>query len=901
MEPGVPFALLGAVQLLLIAACVGLAVAALARRSLPGALVAIGALALSAVEVRTALRLGVPASDDLALARAAASLLIGAGLCLGGLGPRRLPATMYGVVVPLAAAGGPAAFAAGGAAFAGAAALWNRRDAVGGWLAAGFALWAAAAVVSTFADAGAGAPAAVLLLRGAGALAVLVVLGLLAQVSLLSKVVSAILVGVLAMAVAAVGVVGNVVVSSYATQARETVEAAANSRQSAVTSLGQGNANQAALISQVCARGGATTCQGYLDEFLKPPKGDFAARVRAGGVVQSLGGRPALTSSELLGLRSNATVRLVLRGAGADRQDSLYGSARLTGSPPSVAVIGVAVSPNASRPTGQSAPSEVFVYGVRLNGAYVKNDIDAGGFGLSILTGDPLRVVATNRSDNEARRLLAIVRTARADSGLPVGGKTISSQGTDPTVRLVSLKGADQQQVALLALSRDAGPALRTERDALRLLMVTALLALLLVAGAAAVLGRRTVEPVRQLTAAAERVAAGDLTTTTSVSARDEVGTLSRTFDAMTSSLGQLTGDLRDSAARLETVLASMSDGLLATDANGIVTSANRAALEMLGLEQMDVLGERLDVVADVRDDSGTQLATPSLLLRDEPGEVHRPDGSTVPVRVAITPLQGIEGVVLVLRDTTREREVERMKTEFLSNVSHELRTPLTPIRGYAEILVGKPGLAPAKVTAFATTIRDESRKMNRVVDLLVDVAALEAGRLSVLPRAVSVKDLLDERLELWQAKAPNRSKDLKRRVASGLPAVFVDPTWVGKALDEFLDNAVKYTPPGAPITLVAAWSPDDIHVRVGVKDGGPGIAEADQDALFLSFEQVDGSATRRVGGLGLGLSFVRRLAEDAGFPLTVSTRLGKGSEFSLDLPVSEAPAPRRTAVRKKR
>ena len=902
MEPGVPFALLGAVQLLLIAACAGVAVAALLRRSLPGGLVALGALVLAAVEVRTALRLGVPTSDDLAFARAAASLVVGVGFWTGGLGPRRVPTSMYGVVVPLAAAGGPASFAAGSAAFAAVAAGWNRRDSVGLWIGGGFGLWAAAAAVASFADSGGGAPVAVLLLRGAGAVAVLVALGLLAQVSLLSKVVSAILVGVLAMAVAAVGVVGNVVVTSYDTQSRETVEAAADSRQSAINLLGQQNANQAALISQApgCATANAVVCQQVLTTFFKSAKGDFAVRVRAGGQIDSLGGRPALTRSELLGLRTNATVLLVLKGSGPSREDSLYGSARLTGSPPSVAVVGVAVSPSVSRPTGESAPSEVFVYGNRLDDTYAGSDIDAGGFGLSILTGDPLRVAATNRSDNAASQLLRIVRAAHADAGLPDGGLTISSQGTSPTVRLVSLKGGDQQAVALLAMSRDAGPALKTERDALRLLMITALLALLLVAGAAAVLGRRTVDPVRQLTAAAERVAAGDLSATTSVTSLDEVGTLSRTFDAMTASLGQLTGDLRDSAARLETVLASMSDGLLATDTHGVVTSVNRAALGMLGVEALDVLGERLDLVADVRDATGRQLADVGMRLRDEPAEVHRPDGTTVPVRVAVTPLDGVDGVVLVLRDTTREREVERMKTEFLSNVSHELRTPLTPIRGYAEILVAKPGLDPAKVTAFATTIRDESLKMNRVVDLLVDVAAIEAGRVSVRPQPVSVKGLLDDRLETWQTRAPERRKDFLRRVAAGLPDVLVDPTWVGKALDEFLDNAVKYTPVGTAIALVAAWSPEGGPVRVGGEDSGPGIAEDDQDALFLSFEQVDGSATRKVGGLGLGLSFVRRLAEDAGFPLTVTTRVGKGSEFSLDLPVSDAPASRRTRVKKK-
>jgi two-component system sensor histidine kinase VicK len=900
MEPGVPFSLMGGVELLAVAACVGLAVSALLRRTFPAFLVGIGALILAAVQVRTALQLGYAGSDNLMLARAAGALIIGAGFATGGLGTRLIPTSLYGVVVPLAATAGPSMFAGGTTLFAAGAVVWSRRDAIGAWMGGGFGLWAVSAVVAMSADHGSGAPTTVLVLRGLGALAILVSLGIQAQNSLLSKVVGAILIGVLAMAVSAVAVVGNVVVSSYDKQNRETVESAANSRINALTQVFQQNANYALLISQICSPAGVD-CQKFLNDDVKNISGDFVVRVRPGGKVESLGGRPVLTRSEQLTLGTNPTVLQVLRGAGADRVDSLYGAARLTGAPPSVAAIAVAVSPNAARPTGASPPPEVYVYGLRLNDDYVARDFDAGGFGLSVLTGDPLRVVSTNRSTRESQQLLDIVRGAGADHGIPAAGRTLSSEGTNPTIRLMQLKGADATPVGLLAISRDAGPALQTERDALRLLMATALLALVLVAGAAAILGRRTVDPVRQLTEAAERVAAGDLSVTTSLRSRDEVGTLSRTFDTMTHSLGQLTGDLRESAARLETVLASMSDGLLATDHDGLVTSVNRAALEMLGLEEPDVLGESLSVVADVRDASGNQLANASLRLVNEPADVYRPDGSRVPVRVEISGLLGVVGedgveggVVLVLRDTTREREVERMKTEFLSNVSHELRTPLTPIRGYAEMLVSRPDLEKTKVTEFATTIRDESLKMNRVVDLLVDVATFEAGRVSVTPRALTVKELLDARVTIWQKRAPKRKADLKRRVAAGLPPVYVDPVWVGKALDEFLDNAVKYSPPGTPITLLGSMSPDGKRVRVAVKDVGPGISEIDQVALFTSFEQVDGSATRRVGGLGLGLSFVRRLAEDAGFPLTVTTRVGKGAEFALDLPIALVPRKKR-------
>jgi signal transduction histidine kinase len=153
---------------------------------------------------------------------------------------------------------------------------------------------------------------------------------------------------------------------------------------------------------------------------------------------------------------------------------------------------------------------------------------------------------------------------------------------------------------------------------------------------------------------------------------------------------------------------------------------------------------------------------------------------------------------------------------------------------------------------------------------------------------------LLEGRLAAWRERAPDRAGDLKRRIAARLPDVYVDPVWLAKALDELVDNAVKYTPAGTAIMLTAALVEDGRRVRVAVRDAGPGIAAGNQAALFTSFEQVDGSATRRVGGLGLGLSFVRRLAQDTGLPLTVTSALGKGAEFALDLPVADVPAPRR-------
>jgi two-component system sensor histidine kinase VicK len=803
------------------------------------------------------------------------------------------------VVVPLAAAGGPALFAGAAALVAAAAVVRSRRDATGVALGAGLVLWGASSLVAVRADHGTGAPTTVLLLRGGGAVLVLVGLALLARSSLLSKVVGAILAGVIAMAVAAVAVVGNVVVDSYETQARQTVQDAAIARQISLLDYRDSIVQAATRLGAFCDTSPEAECLrlagGQEPGLPLVPDGvrDFLVRVDQRGAVQLVHQRGAgITPATLLGMRSLPAVKQVLQTSG---KNPVGTTLRLQGLGTTVALAGVVGHTDPAHAGG--LPAFAYVYGVVLDQQYAQDSVDEGGFGLFFLAGNPLAVVASNKSLAAERTLLGIAQRAHVGDGVPATGVTVGSQGVDPTVAFRPLTNAVGDVVGAFAITRDPGPALQAERDALRLLVLTSLAALLLVAVLAIVLGRRTVDPVRRLTLAAERVSAGDLSVTTGVRTRDEVGTLATRFDAMTSSLGRLTGDLRDAAARLSTVLTSMTDGLLATDADGVVTSVNRAALEMLGLEEVDVLGERLGIVADVRGANEAQLADPSLRPRDEVAEVVRPDGSRVPVRVAITPLQGAEGVVMVLRDTTREREVERMKTEFLSNVSHELRTPLTPIRGYAEILVSKPGLDSDKVLSFATTIRDESVKMNRVVDLLVDVAALEAGRVSVTPRTISAQELLDARLEAWQRRAPERSGDLKRRVAGGLPLLHVDPTWVGKALDELVDNAVKYTRKGTPITLLAEPSPDPGRVRVTVKDAGPGIPEDDQAGLFTSFEQVDGSATRKVGGLGLGLSFVRRLAEDAGLPLTVASVPGRGAEFSLDLPVSDEPvsAPKRS------
>ena len=862
MEPGVPFALLGMVALLTTASWAALAAAASVRAPGPGripaVLLVLGATTLGYVEVRTALQVGQVQTDGFGTLR-----LVGAALVLGAL--------------------------------AAAARLTDRRLwraqpvllVVGGLLVTGAAGLVGLTAVQ--------APALVVALRAVGAL--LLLGGLIAQArsSLLAKVVAAILAGVLVMAAASVGVVGAVVVRAYDRQASSLVEQAAQSRlQTLDNTLEQARA-ASTLAQGVCAKG-VSVCASFLD-ISDPSHHTFAAQVAQDGTTTALGGSQPVSAVELLGLAASCPVQVVLHNTCRPAPTvvrTLPTYVRLAGAAPAVAAVVVQA---VGAVTATAPPAAVFVYGVRIDLAYAENDFVEGGYGFHLLALG--RMVASDGAPRVQQQVLALTAgndVARVLTTQP--GLTVGARGSSPTVHFAPVQGVDGP-VAVLAVSRDAQAALATEQDALRALLLTAFLATAVAALFALLLGRRTVEPVRRLTAAAERVSAGDLTATAAVSGTDEVGTLSRTFDAMTGSLSRLTGDLRASAAQLQTVLTSISDGLVAADTRGRVTSINPAALAMVGADSdAAVLGQPLAEVVWLTDSAGLPLPTDGERLYDLPAEVAGPGGRPVPVRAALTLLASGDGVVLVLHDTSREREAERMKTEFLSNVSHELRTPLTPIRGYAEMLATRPGLTGAQVGLFAATILLESRKMNRVVDLLVDVAALEAGRLTVEPRPVRAVDIVSELLEAWRLRVPERAADLRRKVATRLPVLSADPVWVAKALDEFLDNAMKYTPAGTAVTIGASRAPGGGPVRLYVKDDGPGIPADKQALLFASFEQVDGSVTRKVGGLGLGLSFVRRLAEQAGWPLSVTSTVGTGSVFALDLPPARAAAvvPEQTA-----
>lgn len=455
----------------------------------------------------------------------------------------------------------------------------------------------------------------------------------------------------------------------------------------------------------------------------------------------------------------------------------------------------------------------------------------------------------------------------------------------------VPLERSDGRIVGALVISRPSDVLALTQRNVGQTLFGLGLVAATLAIFLAYLFGSRISRPILDLRRAAERVRGGDLEARVDAGGADEVGALGEAFNEMTSSISQLTGDLRNSAERLRTVLYSMTDGVISVDREGKVVTINMEAERILRVTERKAVGKNVDQILSIADETGKPLSPPIYRLRA--GAVRGlvgDSGEGTPVSVTSAQIRDengeVEGAVAVIRDLTPEVAVEKMKTEFLSNISHELRTPLTPIKGWADLLLRKKVPRPQQ-TKFLQGIVSSTRRLERIVEMLVDVSSIEAGRLVPRTSPVDLDVATAELVAKWKRDYP--SHRFERRGFGTLPLLEADERLLPRAIDELVDNAVKFSPKGGSVAVTAEVerSANGPVALISVKDRGMGISREQLEEMFGDFVQADASATREVGGLGLGLGYVRRIAEGHGGRLTADSEPGKGSVFTIELPVA--------------
>ncbi|NTW96996.1 MAG: response regulator [Oscillochloris sp.] len=256
-------------------------------------------------------------------------------------------------------------------------------------------------------------------------------------------------------------------------------------------------------------------------------------------------------------------------------------------------------------------------------------------------------------------------------------------------------------------------------------------------------------------------------------------------------------------------------------------------------------------------------------------------------------------GRILVFRDITREREVERMKSDFVSNVSHELRTPLTSIQGALQLVLGpsrggRPGMTDGlsqRARDLLTISLNNTERLIRLINDILDIAKIEQGRIQLRREALAPEELCQGAAAEMSALANNRGIMIDTDIQPRMPKIFADGDRSAQILVNLLSNAIKFSLPGQRVLLSARH--ETSAVCFSVRDWGRGIAREDQERLFQKFLQIDSSATRDVGGTGLGLAISKALVEEQGGRIWLESAPGKGSTFSFTLPVvagSEAP-----------
>ena len=398
------------------------------------------------------------------------------------------------------------------------------------------------------------------------------------------------------------------------------------------------------------------------------------------------------------------------------------------------------------------------------------------------------------------------------------------------------------------------------------------------------ILSNVTSRSLRTMSKIAAQIGNGEFGRRIPVLGRDEVGELAGVMNDMAA---RIEGELKSVAAeknRLDTILRGMGEGVMVTDSRGVITLVNPAFRALLDLRE-DVEGKPLMDIT--RHPSLNEAFRKLIETKTECAEefiLPMNGGKTVQTHwVPLLEKEVLLGVVAVFHDISDLKRLEKIRRDFVANVSHELRTPVTVIKGYAETLLdGVLSTDPEKAAVFLEKIHRHAGRLASLIGDLLILSELESGVTTPEAAPVAIGPVIDHVCTLLEEKALSKNISIIQPGSGETGEVLADRAKLEQVLVNLLDNAIKYTQDNGTITISSAET--EGMLTIAVSDTGIGIPDNDLPRIFERFYRVDAARSREQGGTGLGLAIVKHILQLYGGSISVESRPGKGSTFSITL-----------------
>ncbi|WP_341636966.1 ATP-binding protein [Staphylococcus casei] len=406
------------------------------------------------------------------------------------------------------------------------------------------------------------------------------------------------------------------------------------------------------------------------------------------------------------------------------------------------------------------------------------------------------------------------------------------------------------------------------------IILVIAIISLAITTVFAFFLSSRITKPLRNLRTQALKVSKGDYSQIVPVNSRDEIGELSRAFNTMSSEIQQHMDALSSSKNIRDSLINSMVEGVLGfNDKKEVILSNDMAQniIQILDDYSLDKLDRQKELTFK---DQKTQfeeyeINTRYFVIITSYIEQIQPDGTS--------------GIVAVIRDMTNEHNMDQMKKDFIANVSHELRTPIALLQGYTESIVDGIVTEPDEIHESLSIVLDETKRLNRLVNELLNVARMDAEGLTVDKKVQPIDTLLNKMQLKYQKLASDLDLSIDLNPNTDGELWFYDSDRIEQVLTNLIDNATRYTDPGDSITI--SCSETNTENILYITDTGSGIAPEHLQQVFDRFYKVDASRKRGKQGTGLGLFICRMIIDGHDGSIDVKSELSKGTQFSIKLP----------------